>query len=306
MERIFAFGSVNWSFLELAFPSQCRPRPRRSMALVESPAHSLHGSISTSHHPSSSVPSAQRPATLNTDADDDPNSQFDPVDLRSDLDGLHIDGIDALSTLQRMDTLGLAFRGDQSSRDSPLCLSREMLDRLGESVQGNVKESKVEAPRPFQKWMRSLQRRAMHHSTQWAKQPHITGPVHAGHHAISGRLQPRKSSSGSSFGFVAAVRSASASLASVSAVARSKRTTARSHCPSRTDRSSRASISGSRVSEDSSIFDKPAVIDVAVVERSLQRRRILEELINTEEGYIGDIRFLMNVKLGFPRLRYRR
>ncbi|KAG7132266.1 hypothetical protein HYQ45_009287 [Verticillium longisporum] len=30
-------------------------------------------------------------------------------------------------------------------------------------------------------------------------------------------------------------------------------------------------------------------------ERSLQRRRILEELISTEEGYIGDVRFLMNV-----------
>jgi hypothetical protein len=37
------------------------------------------------------------------------------------------------------------------------------------------------------------------------------------------------------------------------------------------------------------------VIDVAAIERSLQRRRILEELISTEEGYIGDVRFLMNV-----------
>ncbi|KAL2017916.1 hypothetical protein VTK56DRAFT_1572 [Thermocarpiscus australiensis] len=36
-------------------------------------------------------------------------------------------------------------------------------------------------------------------------------------------------------------------------------------------------------------------MDPAVMERSLQRRRILEELISTEEGYIGDVRFLMNV-----------
>jgi hypothetical protein len=36
-------------------------------------------------------------------------------------------------------------------------------------------------------------------------------------------------------------------------------------------------------------------VDAATVERSLQRRRILEELISTEEGYIGDIRFLINV-----------
>jgi hypothetical protein len=33
-----------------------------------------------------------------------------------------------------------------------------------------------------------------------------------------------------------------------------------------------------------------------MVGRSLQRRRILEELINTEECYIGDIRFLKNVR----------
>ncbi|KAK1239664.1 hypothetical protein MKX07_001118 [Trichoderma sp. CBMAI-0711] len=32
----------------------------------------------------------------------------------------------------------------------------------------------------------------------------------------------------------------------------------------------------------------------AAIERSLQRRKVLEELISTEEGYIGDVRFLMN------------
>lgn len=37
-------------------------------------------------------------------------------------------------------------------------------------------------------------------------------------------------------------------------------------------------------------------MDQAVTERSLQRRRILEELIETEESYIGDVRFLMNVR----------
>jgi hypothetical protein len=36
-------------------------------------------------------------------------------------------------------------------------------------------------------------------------------------------------------------------------------------------------------------------MDPATIERSLQRRRILEELISTEESYIGDVRFLMNV-----------
>lgn len=54
-------------------------------------------------------------------------------------------------------------------------------------------------------------------------------------------------------------------------------------------------MSSNRCSEDSGGLDRPQNLDKAAVERSLQRRRILEELISTEEGYIGDVRFLMNV-----------
>jgi hypothetical protein len=106
----------------------------------------------------------------------------------------------------------------------------------------------------------------------------------------------RQSSSGSSFGFVEAVKTASASLASGSVFARSRRNSIRSsRAQTHTDRSSRRSLSSHRCSEDSCGLDKPQVLDKAAVERSLQRRRILEELISTEEGYIGDVRFLMNV-----------
>jgi hypothetical protein len=106
----------------------------------------------------------------------------------------------------------------------------------------------------------------------------------------------RHSSSGSSFGFVRHVRSASISLSSFSVLGRSRKNTLRSsRGQARTDRSSRASLSGARFSEDSSCLEKSLVMDKDVLERSLQRRRILEELIETEEGYIGDIRFLMNV-----------
>jgi hypothetical protein len=70
------------------------------------------------------------------------------------------------------------------------------------------------------------------------------------------------------------------------------RLSARGH--SRTDRSSRASVSGTRRSEDSFCLDRQVSADPAVIGRALQRRRILEELINTEESYIGDVRFLMN------------
>ncbi|KAJ6445632.1 membrane-associating domain-containing protein [Purpureocillium lavendulum] len=60
-------------------------------------------------------------------------------------------------------------------------------------------------------------------------------------------------------------------------------------------RSSRASISGPRLSEESVMAEEGEALDTAALERALQRRRILDELISTEEGYIGDVRFLGNV-----------
>ena len=103
----------------------------------------------------------------------------------------------------------------------------------------------------------------------------------------------KKSSSGSSFGFVTAVKSASISLASFSVAPRSRKTgvSSRHH---RTDPSSKASNVG-RLSEDSSYIARGIVIDQAVMNRLLQRRRVLEEIINTEESYVADVKFLMNV-----------
>lgn len=48
------------------------------------------------------------------------------------------------------------------------------------------------------------------------------------------------------------------------------------------------------MSEDSYRPDTAQPIDPEVMDRALHRRRILEELLSTEEGYIGDIRFLLN------------
>ncbi|CAN8098865.1 unnamed protein product [Discula destructiva] len=150
----------------------------------------------------------------------------------------------------------------------------------------------------FHKWMRTLRRRAGRRqkaittngipSTSTSLDGLQSEAKKASHH--------RQSSSGSSFGFVEAVRTASVSLASVSLFARSRGSSIRSsRAHTHIDRSSRASMSRHRCSEDSCGLDRPPVLDKAAVERSLQRRRILEELISTEEGYIGDVRFLMNV-----------
>lgn len=185
--------------------------------------------------------------------------------------------------------------------DEPHTLS---LPTPGEPTLPDVHEDfgQQQSPTPLHRWMRTLRRRGL------SRRPPPTddddddepGPRPFSANGLSNKLHGaghhRQSSSGSSFGFVETVKTASASLASGSIFARSRRNSMRSsRSKTHTDLSSRASMSSNRCSEDSAGLDKPQVLDKATVERSLQRRRILEELISTEESYIGDVRFLMNV-----------
>jgi hypothetical protein len=174
------------------------------------------------------------------------------------------------------------------------CPTLESLRPSLDNDQHSMHEAEVtgtlKSPKPFHKWMKTLQRRARPKSLiregTWEPFPSFLDDAMS----CSGH---RKSSSESSYRYVAGVRSASISLAG-SVMTRSRRNTARSSHYARTDRSSKASISCERRSEDSVRLERPTV-DPAVTERLLQRRRILEELISTEESYIGDIKFLMNV-----------
>ncbi|KAK7969524.1 hypothetical protein PG988_008597 [Apiospora saccharicola] len=148
------------------------------------------------------------------------------------------------------------------------------------------------AAKPFHKWIKTIQRRAHRPRTR-----RMGGSSSASQELFPPSLDDnissrrhRKSSSDSSFGYVTGVRSASISLAG-SAVTRSKRNTVRSSRCSRTEHSSRASYSRARFSEESTRCERNVSIDPAVMERQLQRRRVIEELISTEESYIGDIKF---------------
>jgi hypothetical protein len=155
--------------------------------------------------------------------------------------------------------------------------------------------------KPFQKWMKTLHKRVLRQQEMLGYDGSLPPWLHGtrdGDSQPPGSAHHRHSSSDSSFAFVTAAKSASISMTGVSLLTRSRKTTIRSSRGPRTERSSRASISGPRVSEDSCCPERQAPVDPAVVERALQRRRILEELISTEEGYIGDVRFLMNVGLG--------
>ncbi|KAI3397878.1 hypothetical protein diail_10279 [Diaporthe ilicicola] len=161
------------------------------------------------------------------------------------------------------------------------------------------KEFRMEqSPTPFHRWMRTLRRRGLGRRAPVTDDDPMPRPFSSNglQDKPNGASHHRQSSSGSSFGFVETVKTASASLATGSIFARSRRNSMlSSRSKTHTDLSSRASMSSNRCSEDSAGLDKPHVLDKATVERSLQRRRILEELISTEEGYIGDVRFLMNV-----------
>jgi hypothetical protein len=166
--------------------------------------------------------------------------------------------------------------------------------------------SSDKARKPFHKWMKTLRRRAVQRQNMVpSKEPLFPDRLPANNHGfrLPRSYHTRKSSSGSSAAFVTAMKSASVSVVGTSFLSKSRRNTLRSsHGHSRTDRSSGASIAHPRLSTDSTWAEGPIVVDQAVTERSLQRRRILEELVETEESYIGDVRFLMNVR--YPRATF--
>jgi hypothetical protein len=112
-----------------------------------------------------------------------------------------------------------------------------------------------------------------------------------------------KSSSLSSIGFVSAVKTASISLASFTGPATSRKTRQSAQQRSGT-RSSRFSDNEARLSIDSSGLPA-AVIDEGTRDRAVKRRRVLEELLSTEESYIADLKILINVGHILPNPSFR-
>ncbi|KAI5927779.1 hypothetical protein F4810DRAFT_281742 [Camillea tinctor] len=219
-------------------------------------------------------------------------NQTNPELGLDDLDLFRTDGEEDWKTLDNMALLGLTLENDEGKPRDYAELPTLSLEDDGSNVNGG--DASPGMAKPFHKWMKNLHRRAHRQ-----KDHHVNSEAEPFPEFFLDDQQTtyghRQSSSGSSYCFVAGVRSASISLASTSVVTRPRRHTARSSIHTRADHSSRGSMSAPRCSEDSTCFDRPVIMDQAVTERLLQRRRILEEIINTEENYIGDIKFLMNV-----------
>ncbi|KAL7927474.1 hypothetical protein ACQKWADRAFT_4522 [Trichoderma austrokoningii] len=227
--------------------------------------------------------------------DDDAMSDVDQAEITTKMSQLGVEETGAPASGGRVNDPELQTIVETMSLDTAIQVPQIIIDNSSvPAASDSESNEQLKSHGPFHKWMRTIHRRARHRSTLSdgsldSQRPRLepTPTWKRSHH--------RQSSSGSSFAFVSAVRSASASLASVSAVARSRKNGARSQGFSVTERSSRASMTGPRASEDSSFLEGHSLADLAAIERSLQRRKVLEELISTEESYIGDVRFLMNV-----------
>jgi hypothetical protein len=95
----------------------------------------------------------------------------------------------------------------------------------------------------------------------------------------------------SSIDCVTAVRSVSATIASASIAPRSEKSgvTDRLHPGKRSSH-----YSETRKSTESSSGALGTIVDESAWLRSAQRRKIVEELISTEESYIADLKVLVN------------
>lgn len=156
--------------------------------------------------------------------------------------------------------------------------------------------------KPFRKWVGSLrQHRHVRKRTLTAREERWTlDDLDDDGNSAKTRMPQRvkgtghqKSSSWSPFGFVAAVRSATANLKPSHSGPRS-RATQRSYVL-RNSRSSR--LSNPQYDLPASEGQRSASAnDQAACDRAVRRRKILEELVSSEESYVADLKVLLHVR----------
>ncbi|OJD35469.1 rho guanyl nucleotide exchange factor [Diplodia corticola] len=187
---------------------------------------------------------------------------------------------------------GIAF--DMPCPEQPLekeMSSDESIHDDTSALDSNVKTA------PFRRWVSTLRRRNKRREknplerwtidgseTEHQKQRMDGSPRQDGH--------KKSSSLTSSLAFVTAVKSASITLAGTSIAPLTRLGTKRS----RTSHAHRGStLSDTRIPGDSVHPSITPIMDERVLERARHRRRIVEEIIASEEGYIGDLKVLVNV-----------
>jgi hypothetical protein len=172
----------------------------------------------------------------------------------------------------------------------------------GPTVEAVVDEQTAEDGRvsPFKRWLRTLKRRhiappeILHPpSERWTMDDFDPAPLVTPTRTPRPELRHRKTlSSVSSAAVLSAVKTASVTLASLSLYPRSRRSARNSLVR---DDNSHPSFSHGRNSFDSMATSNP-MIDDGTWFRSMQRNRIVEEIVSSEESYIRDLKTLINVR----------
>ncbi|KAF2864824.1 hypothetical protein BDV95DRAFT_632651 [Massariosphaeria phaeospora] len=154
-------------------------------------------------------------------------------------------------------------------------------------------------PQPFRRWMSTLRRRHVHRRKdnaieipRWATDVlEEDVPMLPSLPRLSETLRRTSESMSSSLGCVTAMKSASMTIASTSIAPRSD--VGGFHSQMKIGNRSSA-YSEARRSTESHAGGLGPIIDESAWLRSLQRRKIVEELISSEESYIGDLKVLIN------------
>jgi hypothetical protein len=155
---------------------------------------------------------------------------------------------------------------------------------------------------PFRRWMSTLRRRHLHRckkqelSFDGGRELLAVRPPQSTNMTSVRRVSE---SITSSIGFVTTVKTTSVTVASTSIAPMSERAAHRT-----TRLGNRSSNTDARRSIDSTHGGLGPVLDESAWLRSLQRRKVVEELIASEESYIADLKVLINVKQTFAELPF--
>lgn len=181
------------------------------------------------------------------------------------------------------------FVRHEEDQDSTLQIAIQTPLEIEGDARGSIQHSNVPV---FRRWASKLRKKRYHAPAVSARverwtlddfdRPSLSSrkPRRTAHH--------KSDSNTSSLGFVTAIKSATATLASVSIATVSKRTTKWRRGQQRSsilsDKDPRPSVDSTR-----------SIMDEAAKQRSRKRREKIEELIRTEESYVADIKALSNV-----------
>lgn len=171
----------------------------------------------------------------------------------------------------------------------------DIITNFSRDMNHNSRSSPRHEDRPFRRWLSTLRRRKAKRCTHAGALFGTTlasSPPSSLTHEQSVRHHRKSESWASSLEFVAAVKSASITLASFSVGPLSRSGTRRS------DRSRllrESGESGYRKSIAGGAQSPRSIIDEAAWQRSRKRREKLEELIRSEESYVADLKALSNV-----------